>query len=1443
MSQRPAEEPTQDIRKARKAFGARLALHLASGTIPGGRSDDDFQWSDASFAAAVGVSDVALRAWLRGDYPPVKLARIEVVLFGKQPKLDDHVSEFERAELDKLWRAARAEHKKELKVKSSQPDKPSSISPAVRQGLERTRIDVARRIAELPGPIYGRAHEYNCLDVFLEHNERGLAVVMGPAGAGKSAFLAYWLRHRQSAGDVIVRHFVSRNYRGTTDPLTMLQHLAFQLAENGVAMNTSEIIGRTNTSAVLDDLVRALEITQAKRLIIAIDGLDELDSRLPDHFVRETLAQNIFIIVSCRASEGEEPPYLSLWTATAKRGIAIESIRLNGLDEIDVENWYRESFDLGRTLSDPREQEIVDKLHRLTGGLPLLLQHVFADERFVARDADIASLIFKRSPSSFREYVQQEFDQFAEELGREWTRPIRLTLALLTKVLAPISIIEVRAFLRHLSSEDGSFAEVPELNYIDDKLRRWLSVRMIDGRRYFSLTHPRFAETFSELVEIECADIDATFVPWLTSAWRTAEEAGSNNVASYALDWLPTHLSGGDHDNQRLAGHLLSSPTFLKAQALDPRYCSRRLRSTIDAWSDWRLQDKYEIAGAGDWTTFWAENEEVVFSALDHAQKHGVSFAAVIQQVLGDAAVKGSDQRLLPSLSMSAQPIVDQALLRTISAADSGHPVDIELLPNCVATLGRDGDMFFWTYNGSRIGKREIAENERGDAYKWYEGFRNMGDLFVRWRDFGEIEFVNFHGKRFDTKKGRALYSELSGMLTLQDLIVAWSGPSLQFWTKTGEWVAGSKPEDHRSYIMGVLPLGDRLASFACDGAICFWDLSGNRIGGGEHTPHADGLFGLIRCDDHLLSWGRQGSVRYWSLAGEPIEVEAFHLSLGVDAQLTLVNGRLLFWNADKKLYSCDINGRAFNVVDDEPFERKAITEAGDVLIDWGRGGVIFRSMNGKRLEGSRQSNLPTYGVSIGERHAVTWGSDHYELWRNDGSFVRSRHMFYGIDEYKNGSIAGGRLAKGKLITWGNNGLQFWNLEPNSRDQSSWIDGVALAGDRFVTWGRDGSVRFWSLSGERLPGGNEAAHDGAIACAVALRDRIVTWSEASCQRRWTLEGDSLSETEERVSDLTWAVEKVERVGNGAVSKGLEAISFWDEQGRKTNDVSYIPQINEGFIVLGERVALWRGRSLEFWDQHGRRVEGGDDRAHAGPIADAVLIGERLLTWEEEGILRIWSRSGKPEKDAFGCGEELRRVIPCPNYFVGWGKSKVMFFSLDGAVIGEAQLPRPWPSSKDYLLPPIGFFALQSMFVSWHEDDRQTIRFWTIDSVGNIRMKLAHHLNVSGMLSLGDCLVSWGEDGALRFWSLDGQSLGRDIENAHGAGRVRDVVLLDDVFASLGNDGTIIVWRFDGTAITIIAPPCAAKSIAVVNDRLLVCGLALWVYSRQAIGSTDSGGRH
>jgi WD40 repeat protein len=1438
MSQRPAEEPTQDIRKARKAFGARLALHLASGTRPGGRSHDDF-WYDATFAAAVGVSDVALRAWLRGDYPPVKLARIEVVLFGKQPERDDNVSGFERAELDRLWRAARAEHKAELKVKRSQIDKPPSVSPDVRRGLERTRIDVARRIAELPGSIFGRAQELNSLDLFLENNERGLAIVTGPAGVGKSAFMAYWLRHRQSAGDLVVRHFIWRDYRGTTDSLTMLQHLVFQLAENGVIVNSSEIINRASISSALDDIVRALEITPEKRVIIAIDGLDELDSRLPDHFVRETLARNIFIIVSCRASKGEEPPYLSLWTSITKRGIAVEEIVLDGLDEIDVAKWYRQSFDLGYTVSDIRAQEIIDKLHRLTGGLPLLLQHVLSDERFVERDADVASLIFRRLPSSFREYVRQEFDRLTEELGREWTRPIRLTLALLTKVLAPISVEEVRAFLRHLSGEDGSFAEVPELNYIDDKLQRWISVRMIDGRRNLSLTHPRFAETFSELMEIECTDTGATFVPWLTSAWRTAEEAGSNNVSSYALDWLPTHLFAGGQDDQLLAGHLLSSPNFLKAQAMDSRYCRRRLRSTIDAWSDWRLQDKHEIAGAGDWTTFWAENEEVVFSALHHAQKHGVSCARVVQQILGDAALKGSDQRLPPPLSMSAQPIVDQALLRAISPADSGHPVDIMLLPACVATLGRYGEVFYWTYYGSRIGKREIAENEGGDAHGWYEGFRRMGDMFLKWRPFGKLEFLDFNGRKFDTDKGERLFSRLSGMLTLEELIVVWSGPSLQFWTKTGEWVAGSKPEDHRSYIMGVLPLGNKFASFACDGAICFWDLNGNRIGGGEPAPHADGLFGVIRCDDLLLSWGRQGSVRYWNLAGEPIEVSAIELSLGVHAQLMLMNGYLLFWNADGKLYSCDIYGREFNVVDDEPFERSALTEAGGVLIDWGPGGVIFRSKDGRRLEESCPSNKRTYGVSIGERHAVTWGSDHYELWRSDGSFVRSRHVYDGIDEYKNGSIDGGRLAQGKLITWGNNGLQFWNLEPNSRDRASWIDGIVLAGDRFVTWGRDGSVRFWSLSGERLPGGSEAAHDGAIACAVVLRDRVVTWGEANWQRQWTFEGNSISKTEELVPDLTWEVEKVERVGNGAVSRGLASISFWDELGRKTNDVSYISQLNEGFIVLGERIALWRGRSLEFWDQHGRRVEGGDDRAHIGPIAGAVLIGERLLTWEEEGLFRIWSRSGKPEKDLFNCGEELRSVISCPNYFVCWAKSKIMFFSLDGLILGEAQLPRPWPSSKDYLLPPIGFFALQSMFVSWHEGDEGT-RFWRIDSVGNIRMKLAHHRMVSGMLSLGDCLVSWGEDGALRFWSLEGQTLGRDIERAHGAGRVRDVALLGDVFVSLGYDGTIIVWRFDGTAIAVLAPPCAARSIAVANDRLLVCGLALWVYSRQAIGSIDKG---
>ena len=73
---------------------------------------------------------------------------------------------------------------------------------------------------------------------------------------------------------------------------------------------------------------------------------------------------------------------------------------------------------------------------------------------------------------------------------------------------------------------------------------------------------------------------------------------------------------------------------------------------------------------------------------------------------------------------------------------------------------------------------------------------------------------------------------------------------------------------------------------------------------------------------------------------------------------------------------------------------------------------------------------------------------------------------------------------------------------------------------------------------------------------------------------------------------------------------------------------------------------------------------------------------------------------------------------------------------------------------------------------------------------------AHENRVEGVLALSDGLVSWGGDGAIRFWSLAGEPHPGGVPKAH-EGRVSRVLKLSNELVSWGGDGAIRFWSLAG----------------------------------------------
>ena len=111
----------------------------------------------------------------------------------------------------------------------------------------------------------------------------------------------------------------------------------------------------------------------------------------------------------------------------------------------------------------------------------------------------------------------------------------------------------------------------------------------------------------------------------------------------------------------------------------------------------------------------------------------------------------------------------------------------------------------------------------------------------------------------------------------------------------------------------------------------------------------------------------------------------------------------------------------------------------------------------------------------------------------------------------------------------------------------------------------------------------------------------------------------------------------------------------------------------------------------------------------------------------------------------------------------------------------------------------GVLALDDRLVSWGADG--AIRFWDRDGAARPGGDSKAHVGrVEGLLALDDRLVSWGADGAIRFWDRDGAARPGGDSKAHtGLLGVRGVLALDDRLVSWGADGAIRFWDWDGAA--------------------------------------------
>ena len=943
----------------------------------------------------------------------------------------------------------------------------SALAPDADWASSRTVQDVAFRMAELTGAFFGRADLLRRLDRSLE-DDRGLLVLAAPAGSGKSALLARWVQRRQACGDLVVRHFVSRALRGTNDHVDMLRHLVAQLR----GIDDPDGAGQPvpyDDAQLLDILTARLSEPppDGERLVVVLDGLDELEGCLRDVFVRANLAAGVHVVVSGRAGVDDHPPYLAQWETVGLGDVPRERFDLTPMDVGDVLLWLEEI--IGH-LGHAEMARIAGSLTRTTDGLPLFLRFVIEDLRLQLPDLPDSAAILAAVgdlPAPFSDYVREQLDGLRRDMGPAWSASVEMLFALLSRTRGPIGASEIEAVFRTARSGRSDAPDCPPLHGLDPRVLRWLSVRASDGEPSFAFPHPRLADAFAEALGDRADDAEDDLLDWMRRAWtETPSRHGrqSRPGADYALDYLPQHLLQlGDAEGLE-AARLLSSPTFLGQALRNPSAAARRWTAACDLWAGLPATQKERTPGAGEWSAFLAENEPglLIVARANANDGHGADRA--LHQCAGDTLTKGSDHIAPQGFADASHPVPTTGLVRSIV---TGHDAvaGVAAIGDVLATCGySDSLVRLWQADGTAAAT--IATGDRPVT-----GIAGFGDLLATCSDGDPVVRL----WRVDgTAAGTIATShhEVADVAVIGDLLATCGdgNPEVRLWRADGT-AAGTIETGNNDGIWGIAEAGDFLGTCGFrDPVVRLWRADGTAAGT-IASGHRE-VAGVASIGNLLATCGDGGpEVRLWQADGTATGTIAtgHRQVIGVAAI-----GDLLATCGDDdpmvRLWRTD--GTAATTIASDHRQVAGVVAAGDLLATRGAGDPMVRLW---RADGTAAGTIATghEGVwaiaTVGDLLATCGDGDPVvRLWRADGTAG-------GTIETDHGQVAGIAAAGDVLATcngvhdslvrlWRTDGTAAGTIETGHE----MIWGIAAAGDLLATYSiifSSSEVRLWRTDG------------------------------------------------------------------------------------------------------------------------------------------------------------------------------------------------------------------------------------------------------------------------------------------------------------------------------------------------------------------------------------------
>lgn len=1148
-------------------------------------------------------------------------------------------------------------------------------------------------------PIYGRDADMCALQAALDAHDRGVLLLQGEAGLGKSRLAAAWADRLERQGVAkVLRHAFSVRETLSATRSAMVDNLVRQAAD---MLGPAALGGGAPRDAPLADrLARLLHADRqdGRRLVVVVDALDEAGGTIDPW--RHPLGKGVYVLATCRVTSGDPPRIFEIWHRWASEAGQLILVQpLAPLDKSAVAEWYSSVAGSTGTGVDTEVSRIIDAAE----GIPLFTKYVIEDHL-----AGLAS----PSSSGFLAYARERLEEMRDRLIQgesrwSWAEAKKmLTLLVLAKVPIPETALE-DLVTRNLLDE------------LDLRVLRWL----LRENSQVSFAHPRLASVFGTALPTLNPDLAGkmrdTLLQSCMAAWAVFKgENTSAPLLPYALAWLPAHLMD--------AGRMQDAAALLG----DARFVQARLRASTNAETAHRTASETfrvqahvgENHPASAWRRFWIEAESRVALAIRSARNWDADTADLFARLALDRL--GADSPATAGLR------VEPDAIRLAEPCGFQHP-----------NLRRS------------------------------------------------LEFLHSPG-----------VSNITGVCRAGDQLVSWGTDGvIRRLSLAGEPLPYGETRVHGGKVSGALVLADGLVSWGTDGAVRFFDRGGRARAVRPDLLHAGGVAGVQSIEGGVASWDKTGAVRCWSEQGD-------HLfdwpTPGNVVEGALVKGqKLITWDR-QSVRTSDRDGR---VTDCQHWDKwwhgvDAMIDGGDRLFGYGLHALRVWNREGG-LIGGGPTDARINGVILLDHALVSRNTEGSVMfWTLDG-----RRREGGSDKAHAVSVQGVLRLDDGIVSWSHDGLlRFWSNEGEPRSGRSpralhaHMHGLAIDGDSLVSWG-DRDIRFWSHQGEPLPGGVRKAHEGIMHGVLPLDDGYLSWGAEGAVRLWSKE--------------------VRR----PFSESEEAHEAW------VTDLAVTPAaiVSRGF-----------DGKVRFWSKTGDLLPHAGKRDHPHHVRALLAHPEGVVSQGYDGTVRCWTEKGAPLDDNHEHFERLRAWIENEPAFAAQG-GRVASALLGGQAEGVVAVPGGsvcW-TSREIFHRASGQNLWRSIVTS--DDFIQEVRCVASTLVlqiikGRIELRsmagdlldgsdlASHEENVRDILVLSDRLVSWNEEGALRFWTHEGASAAGGSPRAHEDG-MKAALAFADTVVTVGKSGDLRRW--DGHGLPIGSGWIAPGELEVCK----VLGDEIWVY--------------